>query len=172
MKAVSFAIMQQRVRTGFLCLLLVFGSMGLWSCQHIDLYEKNLPIPGHQWQSSFKPEFEFTITDTAATYQLYIVLRHTEKYNWNNMWVNMEAQMPGGARQLFKLELPLATNEKGWLGSAMDDIYEHRVPLILDPEKFNFNKSGSYKFAVQHIMREDPLQHVMNIGLRVEKKPG
>ncbi len=144
---------------------------GLASCQTIDLYEKNVPIPGHQWQSSFKPEFSFSIKDTSSPYQLYIVLRHNEKYNWNNLWVNLEAQMPGTEKQIFKLELPLATNDKGWLGIAMDDLYEHRIPLLLDPEKFNFRRAGDYHFTIQHIMREDPLQHVMNIGLRIEKKP-
>ena len=155
--------------------LFLFSAMAsclLCSCQTIDLYEKNVPVPKHQWQSSFKPGFEFTIKDTTVAYQLYIVLRHTEKYNWNNMWINMEAQMPGAAKQVFKLELPLATNDKGWLGTAMDDLYEHRIPLLMDPEKFNFSRAGTYQFSIQHIMREDPLQHVMNVGLRIEKKPG
>lgn len=82
----------------------------------------------------------------------------------------MYAQAPGDSAQKFMLELPLATNEKGWLGTAMDDLYEHRVALTLDPQKFNFKKKGTYIFTLEQVMREDPLQHVLNAGIRLEKK--
>jgi gliding motility-associated lipoprotein GldH len=141
------------------------------SCQTVDIYEKNVAVPNHEWNSAFKPTFNFTIKDTTTSYQLYVVLRHNEKYHWSNIWINLQAQMPGATPQSFKIEIPLANNEKGWLGSAMDDIYEHRIPITIDPEKFNFTNAGEYNFAVAHIMREDPLQNVMNVGLRVEKKP-
>jgi hypothetical protein len=32
-----------------------------------------------------------------------------------------------------------------------------------------FRKSGVYKVKFEQVMRENPLKHVMNIGLRVEK---
>jgi gliding motility-associated lipoprotein GldH len=63
-------------------------------------------------------------------------------------------------------DLPLASNEKGWLGSAMDDIYEQRV--LIQPQT-KFKKPGDYHFTLQEIMREDPLKHVLNVGIRVEK---
>jgi GldH lipoprotein len=49
----------------------------------------------------------------------------------------------------------------------MDDIYEHRIQLT-EPQHW---KAGVYHFTVEQIMREDPLENVMNVGLRVEKKP-
>jgi gliding motility-associated lipoprotein GldH len=140
------------------------------SCTRIDLFERVKNIPSQQWSSSFKPQFRFTITDTVATYQLYILLRHTNKYNYNNIWLNLHAKAPGQKPQRFTLELPLATNEKGWLGSGMDDLFDHRIAVTLDPQKFNFSKPGEYIFTLEHVMREEPLQHVMNAGIRLEKK--
>lgn len=140
------------------------------SCTTIDLYEKVVPIPQHKWNTKYKPSFSFTIKDTTAAYQLFIILRHNEKYNYNNIWLNLTAKSPVDSIQKFMVELPLATNEKGWLGSGMDDIYEHRIGLTLDPSKFNFNAPGTYTFTIEHIMREDPLENVMNIGVRLEKK--
>jgi len=48
----------------------------------------------------------------------------------------------------------------------MDDIYEHRV--LIQPET-KFTKPGTYSFTLEQIMRDDPLQHVLNVGVRVEK---
>ena len=137
----------------------------LSSSTTVELYEKNVAIPAHEWKASFKPEFNFAITDTASSYQLMLVLRHNEKYNYNNIWINLYSQPPGDTLHKAPYELQLATNEKGWLASGMDDIYEHRLKLT---GKIML-KRGNYKFIVEHIMREDPLLNVMNVGIRLEK---
>lgn len=136
------------------------------SCTTVDLYEKTVAIPNHQWSSNYKPDFTFTIKDSAALYQVYFVFRHNEKYNFNNIWINLYSQPPGDTLHKAPYELKLATNEKGWLATGMDDIYEHRIKLA---EAIRLNP-GDYKLGIEHIMREDPLMHVMSVGLRVEKK--
>lgn len=143
----------------------------LTACTHINLYEKVVSIPGQAWQSSFKPSFTFDITDTTAPYQLFLIVRHNNKYNYNNLWVNVYRKKPDGQVSKVPFELQLATNEKGWLAEGMDDIYEHRVPLTPPAnDSFYFNKAGTYTFTVEQIMREDPLENMLNVGLRVEKK--
>lgn len=133
----------------------------------MDLYEKTVVIPGHKWSSSFKPKFTFNIRDTSSPYQAYLVFRHNEKYNYNNIYVNLYAQLPGEDTSIkIQQDLLLATNEKGWLGTGMDDIYEHRIELG-PPQPL---KAGEYTFTLEQIMREDPLEHVLNAGLRIEKK--
>lgn len=146
--------------------IFILGSGLFASCTTVDLYEKNVAIPKHRWDSSFKPEFTFTIKDTVSLYQLFLVLRHNEKYNYNNIWINLYSQPPGDTLHKAPYELQLATNEKGWLASGMDDIYEHRIKLTGDIRL----KPGDYKFIIENIMREDPLQHVMSVGVRLEKK--
>ncbi|TMI91743.1 MAG: hypothetical protein E6H08_12930 [Bacteroidetes bacterium] len=108
----------------------------------------------------------YTITDTTALYQVFFVIRHTEKYNYNNIWVNYYYQPPNDTLHKEAREFQLATNEKGWLATGMDDIYEHRIKLAPDAGKL---KAGNYKFILENIMREDPLKEVLNVGVRVEK---
>jgi gliding motility-associated lipoprotein GldH len=143
------------------------GLLFLASCNTIDLYEKVVPLKNFEWASSYKPEFRFSIKDTSVPYQVYIVLRHNDRYNWNNIWVNLYTEAPGDSIQKIQYELPLANKER-WLGSAMDDVYEHRV--LITPQPIYFKKAGDYKYKIEHSMREDPLQNVLNVGLRVEKK--
>lgn len=66
-----------------------------------------------------------------------------------------------------RLDLRLATDDKGWLGSGMDDIFEHRILVTQQPVVLK--RVGTYVFRLENIMREDPLEHVMNVGIRVEK---
>ncbi len=143
----------------------------LSSCTTIDIYEKSVTIPGHSWKSSYKPSFDFTIKDTTVPYSLFIILRHTDKYSYNNIYVNVYAKQPGSdSTQKVQYSLRLGTDNEGWLGSGMDDIYEHRIPLTSKDQQFYFKKPGMYTFTVEQIMREDPLKHILNVGLRIEKQ--
>jgi gliding motility-associated lipoprotein GldH len=163
----------------FGCLLLLACSMQLLSCDTINLYEKVVPVPKHQWQTTFRPEFTFNINDTTVPYQAFVILRHNNQYRYNNIWINLWAKSPSDTAQKLSLELPLATKE-GWLGTGMDDLFEHRVRIGGEVRKFDFVKmgadgfyftrAGEYTFSVEQIMRDNPLLHVMNVGLRLEKK--
>jgi gliding motility-associated lipoprotein GldH len=153
-------------------LYLMCCALCLASCTTMDLYEKSVSIPGHAWKSSYKPSFTFTIKDTSSAYDLFLVLRHNDKYSFNNIYINLYAQTPGSdSAQSARYDLTLGTNEKGWLATGMDDIYEHRISLTGSAQPLYFNKPGDYTFTVEQIMREDPLENVLNVGLRVEKKP-
>ena len=138
------------------------------SCTTVDLYEKNVSIPGHSWKSSFKPSYTFTIKDTTRPYQVFLVLRHNEKYNFNNIYLNLYAQAPGAdtAIKIPQQDIVLGNNETGWNATGMDDVYEHRVKLG-EPQTL---KAGTYTFTLEQIMREDPLKNVLSAGLRVEKQ--
>ena len=149
-----------------LFLMFVLYTFYLASCRTVDLYEKDIAIPGHKWKSDFKPSFIFDIKDSTRPYQFFLVMRHTEKYNYTNIYVNLYVQPPGkDSAQKIQQDLQLANND-GWLGTGMDDIYEHRIQLGA-PQTL---KTGTYTFTVEQIMREDPLEHVLDVGLRIEKK--
>jgi gliding motility-associated lipoprotein GldH len=148
-------------------ILCFFCTLFLTACNSpIGVFEKDISIPQQQWQSNFKPQIIFNVTDTSSSYNIYIVIRHSDAYNYNNIWIKAIVQQPGDSARSQRFNLALATNEKGWMGSAMDDIYEHRV--LVQPQT-KFKKMGDYHFTLEQIMREDPLQHVLDVGVRVEK---
>ena len=131
------------------------------------MFERNVPIPDHKWEGDFQPVIDFDLSDTTSTYKVYIVLRHNNKFSYNNLWVKAKVKEPGSQEwKSQQYDLLLATNDKGWLGSGMDDIFEHRI--LIQPQT-RFVKPGKYEYSIQQIMREDPLPNVLNVGLRIEK---
>jgi gliding motility-associated lipoprotein GldH len=149
--------------------LFLLCTLALSSCQTVDLFERVAAIPRHEWKADYKPQFRFTIKDTTALYDLYIVVRHNEKYEFNNILLSLTWQRNGDSAVTGQYELPLANND-GWLGTAMDDIYDHRI-RITGPKGISFLRSGEYTFTIGQVMRKDPLENVLNVGLRIEKKP-
>ncbi len=136
------------------------------SCNTLDVYEKSVVFPKHEWAGNNKPVFTFSIEDTVARYNIFIILRHEDAYHFNNIWLNITTQAPGDTARAQLVDLTLADNKKGWLGSGMDDVFDHRVKVTREPVKL---KKGNYVFTLQQNMREEPLQFVLNAGIRVEK---
>jgi gliding motility-associated lipoprotein GldH len=148
-------------------LILLFILAGIISCETINLFEKNILIPDHEWKAGFQPEISFDIADTTAFYNIFFVLRHTDAYGFNNIWVKATSLAPGDTASNTQRFDFLLANQDRWTGSAMDDIYEHRIMLYKQPVKFR--RAGVYKVKFEQVMRENPLKHVLSVGLRVEK---
>lgn len=146
---------------------LLFFSFFLSSCSPIGVAEKTERIPGHSWLSSFTPSFDFAIQDTVSRYRLFVVIRHTDAYRYKNLWVEIGVGVPGEVTRTEKRNLILATDQKGWLGKGMDDVFEHRI--LLNEQPATFRKAGKYTYTLRHLMREDPLGYIMNAGIRIEK---
>ncbi len=143
----------------------------LTQCTPIDLYERTIDIPQHQWKSDFVPTCTFQLSDSTALYETSLILRHTDAYPFNNIWLNIAVETPDTLIS-FRTEQRLGNNEQGWLGTGLNDVYEHRIPLNAELEKagVSFRKEGPYTFRLTQIMREDPLSAVLQVGIRVERK--
>ncbi len=150
------------VKSSSIFLLFIFL---MQSCNTIDVYEKTIALPEQQWNSNNRLNFTCNIKDSNAYYNIYFVLRHTESYHFNNIWINLTSVFPKDTARTQRLAMQLA-NGNGWLGTAMDDIIEQRILLNKQPLRLY---TGSYKFSLQQIMREDPLEHIVHAGIRVEK---
>jgi gliding motility-associated lipoprotein GldH len=146
--------------------LSVLAFLFLTSCQTIPLYEQTTIFPEHSWSSKQVNAYQFNISDSTASYKVYFVIRHHNAYHYKNIWLQVGVQTPNGNLSKQNVNLNMADESKGWLGTGMDDIFDQRIPLINLPTHF---QKGITTFYLQHTMREDPLQNILSTGIRVEK---
>jgi gliding motility-associated lipoprotein GldH len=149
----------------FLSISLFFLAASCTLNADLGVYEKTVSFSNHSWNTNNRPAFDFVISDTASSYNIYVVLRHTDAYKYNNIWLNLTTSAPGDTAKSQQLNLKIGDNKK-WFGSAMDDIIEYRVPITQNAVQL---KPGKYTFILQHIMRQDELTEMLNAGIRVEK---
>lgn len=138
------------------------------SCTQINIFEKDTAIPGYEWKQNFSATGEFIINDTLSPCSIYLVLRHTDAYKYNNIWLNVGLQPPGDSMHTQKVNIILGDDANGWEGTGMNDIWE--VRKLLNGEPRRFKQPGKYSFIISQIMRDNPLLHIMSVGLRIEKK--
>ena len=145
---------------GFVLLIAMFTS-----CKQVALYERLQNIKKAAWDEQQVASFNFDMSDTVSAYNVYVIIRHTNQYPYRNIWLNVGLQQAGDTIRHQQFELPLAATDH-WLGTGMDDIYEHRAKLFSQP--VHFNKAGTIIFTLQHIMRQNPLPGILQACIRVE----
>jgi gliding motility-associated lipoprotein GldH len=84
--------------------------------------------------------------------------------------VKLNITPKGDSTQSEEFNIPLTDNNEQWAGAGMDDIYELRRELKLRTIKLEKNISAC-TFSLEQVMRDNPLKHVINAGLRIEKTP-
>ncbi len=159
-----YKFVQMKIVKYFLSIFLMSGFI---SCKQVNVYEYNTNIPLQKWNAKFSADGSFVIKDTAALYNIYIVLRHLDSYKYNNIWLNVGLAQGKDSLYFQKLNLTLGDDASGWEGVGMNDIWEVRKLINGRPKKFV--KAGEYHFRIFQVMRDNPLPGVLSAGLRVEK---
>ena len=73
-------------------ILLVISSWLLISCQQEVVYNTILSLPTQGWAADSMMVFTPRIDDTLGNYQLQLLLRHNERYAYQNIWLFVEVR--------------------------------------------------------------------------------
>lgn len=137
------------------------------SCMELNNFEQTIEIKNHEWSALQPAEVSFTITDTVSTYNVMVVLRHTDAYAYKNIWLNIATKQPtDSSYRRERFELILQQPDGTWIGTGLNDVWEIRYPLFTN---IRFIRQGTYHIQLQQAMRDEPLLHIMNAGVRIEK---
>ena len=141
----------------------------LAGCLPSSYYQKEVAVPGSDWDYNYKPVFSFDITDTTAAYRTFFLIQHTQAYPFSNLWLLVYIKKPGDSvAQRERLNIPLAEANGKWLGRSVGEIWEQRLQMDLG-DSVVFNKKGTYQISLEQNMRINPLPEILHVGLRVEK---
>jgi len=128
----------------------------------VDVFE---PITDNNWEYIDTVNVDFTVEDTASSYNLYLNVRHSGNYAYRNLYVRMHLTNPAGERGTQIVSFELADASGKWHGKGLGDLYEYRVKWR---EAARFKLKGDYQVQIEQFMREDPLPGIADIGLRLE----
>lgn len=151
-------------------ILVLFVSCLVTACIPSNTFEKNAVIQNHKWHAKDIKGYVFDIKDTTSEYLMFATIRHTDGYHFSNIWLQAETTKPDKSVLKQKVELPLAEASGRWTGKGMNEIYAHKIRLSGNTAT-KFDQAGRYTIKLKQIMRENPLEEVMSVGIRLERIP-
>lgn len=146
-------------------ILLAIISVLLISCDQDLVYTEFASLPAYAWQADSLLIFSPMVNDSVGTYDLQMVVRHTDKYAYQNLWLFVQIYQDSILLRSDTINGMLADGYGKWYGKGMHMI---ELPLFyLEDLPLDANKK--YMMVVQQGMREDLLQGISDIGLKVIK---
>lgn len=137
----------------------------LVSCNSKTVYEETKKID-ERWTYKDTLNFEASITDTSKVYNLYLIAAHSKDYYYQNLYMKIHTKFPDGKRIQQELGMDFAANDGEWLGDCGFSSCENEALL---QENFYFNQIGNYVFTIEQFMRQDSLQGLSSIGIKIEE---
>jgi len=137
------------------------------SCTSDAYYEENKEVTDRSWNYSQVPSFAVNIKDNKAKYDVYINLRHTNLYDYSNIYLLLHAKGKGIADTSYRKEIKLAELDGKWVGQSSGSLYEIQY---LAKSNFTFPDTGVYTFGLEQNMRVNPLPEVTDVGIKIIKK--
>ena len=136
------------------------------SCNTNDVYFQYKAIDSKGWNKDSLYTFEVPISDTLATYNVYVNVRNIGDYPYQNLWLFLSKMSPDSVLINDSIECYLADNRGKWLGSGVGSIFE--MPILYQ-QNVKFKSAGNYQYKIVHGMRDTVLVGINDIGIRVEK---
>ena len=144
----------------------------LASCDSNRVFDIYKSVP-NAWHKDSIVSFKVNPPDSTNAYNLFVNLRNTSDYKFNNLFLIVEMAFPHGKTLKDTLEYRMADPTGKLLGTGITGVKENKLWY---KEQVVFKEAGVYTVNIQHAMRENgkvngvvELEGITDIGFRIEK---
>ncbi len=136
------------------------------ACDSNRVFEENIDFTSEKWHRDSVLVFNVEISDTLAVYNIYINNRITQQYEYSNLYLFINADMPHNQSLRDTLECILRNPAGKILGKGFGNVWSNKIPYR---KHIRFPSSGVYTFTIEQAMRSDELKNILDAGIRIEK---
>ena len=151
--------------------LFLLVSILLISCDEKRVFDEYKSV-GNAWHKDSIVTFNLPELDSTKRYNLFVNLRATNAYKFNNLFLIVALEMPNGFTKVDTLEYQMADPDGTLLGDGFSDIKESKLFY-----KENVRFRSKYKVSIKQAVRENgkvpgvkALDGITEVGFRIEKK--
>ena len=152
--------------------LILFLAVIFVSCDKKRVFDQYKTV-GDAWQKDSIATFTFNNQDTTKRYDLFVNLRSNNDYAFNNIFLIVSLEAPGGLTKVDTLQYQMAEPDGKLMGEGFSDVKESK---LFYKEKHKFSVLGDYKIGIQQAVRqsgkvagEKELKGITEVGFKIEK---
>jgi gliding motility-associated lipoprotein GldH len=144
----------------------------LVSCDSNIIYSDSSELPGY-WDLNEKIEFVIPQLDSLKKYNLFVSVRNTNEYPFNNLFLIVQMDFPYGLSIADTLEYKMANPNGTWLGEGIGTVKESKLWY---KENVSFFESGNYNITITQAVRNNgvvggvtKLEGITDVGFSIEE---
>lgn len=149
------------IRLISLLLLVAF----FYSCgKQSPVFTNSMELEKSVWGYEQDLNTEMEISDTIQLYDLTIDVVHSNEFDYQNLYLNIETTFPDGVVKTSSLSLQLADKSGNWIGNCNSDSCESSFNIS---ENFKFRNLGKHRFKLQQFSRNEQLKGINKVSLHL-----
>ncbi|MEL6813055.1 MAG: gliding motility lipoprotein GldH [Bacteroidota bacterium] len=153
-------------------LLICIGLLALFmSCDSKMVVGEMRDMPGY-WDVHDVAAFEIPQLDSLEQYHVFLHLRNTNDYPFNNIFLIASMEFPHGKTVTDTLEYKMAYPDGAWMGTGIGTVKESKLWY---KENVTFFEEGNYKLTVSQAVRNNgevrgvtQLDGITEVGYSIE----
>lgn len=142
------------------------------SCDTNTVWSDTQSIAG-SWDKQEAVSFTIPSLDTLKTYNVFINLRNTNDYPFNNVFLIAAIEFPHGKTTTDTLEYKMAYPNGEWMGEGIGSVKENKLWLR---ENIRFSENGTYTIILTQAVRNNgetegvnQLPGITDVGISIEE---
>lgn len=154
----------------WLTILLIF--VVLVSCTNDIVVSESRSLPGY-WDKNEPLEFQVPQLDSLKRYNVFLNVRNTNDYPFNNLFLIVAMEFPHGKTLVDTLEYKMAYPNGEWMGEGIGSVKENKLWY---KENVSFFEEGNYNITITHAVRNNgevegvsKLEGITDIGYSIEE---
>lgn len=128
------------------------------SCQDNTIYHSFQPVNATGWNKSDTLCFSLPDSIYSPHYQYEVGIRHKDSYPYRDIWLTINQDT---------IHLYLADSIGNWKGNGIGEMRQVTYPIQLN----TLQGDSISSFRITHIMQDNPIHGIHDIGIRIKKKP-
>jgi len=153
-------------------LFVVLGTLIFISCDEHLVASDTTAIQG-AWDKENEIQFSLPQMDSLENYHLFLNVRNTNDYPFNNLYLIVSMDFPFGKTITDTLEYRMANPDGSWLGNGIGGVKENKLWY---KENVAFFEPGNYQLRISQAVRNNgevggvsQLQGITDVGYSIEK---
>jgi gliding motility-associated lipoprotein GldH len=144
----------------------------LVSCESNTVFSESQAMDGH-WGADEVVQFKLPQLDSLKKYNLFLNIRNTNEYRYNNLFLIVNMTFPHGKTVTDTLEYRMANPDGSWMGQGIGNIKENKLWY---KENVQFFEDGIYTVDIAQAMRNNgdvegvtKLEGITDVGFSIEE---
>ena len=153
-------------------LLLILLAVFSGACTTDVLVAEYRSLPGY-WDNKEAVTFQLPELDSLGTYNVFINLRNTNDYPFNNIFLITTMEFPHGKTVIDTLEYRMAYPDGSWMGEGIGSVKDNKLWY---KEGVRFFEEGIYTLSIEQAVRNNgqvdgvkELEGIAEVGYSIER---
>lgn len=147
--------------------ILLLAIIGLLSsCSESYYFEKIVEFQDKEWNQDEPIDFNFTIGDSLQAYDLYLDLKASKEYPYENIYIKLETSFPTDTIISDRLSLEINNKDGSYTGECSGSSCTTRFVL---QKSARFRHLGDYSLRIKQDTRDTLLEGVESLSFYIQK---